>query len=461
MPPPSSFVDITTIPFSRVVTKVEFDVANEFWFRFITATDVAFSQVAFTNIEFCNIYASDGTTRLVRFIVRDWFWWKLTAGTYYIKLDMFPVGVVPGDFTYQADTRPLNSTFEEGSVLIPDDSGDNYGGVIVESDGNIPTIATAVPASEIGAALSNGYVLIHDRYGKHGTSNALVLLNPDLTFNQKIIPTTPFTGFPRISHSNTDFYAVNQSTGQLWKVTTAGVCTLVTTIAEIAADGVGPFGVNSDGTIAYFSIPDDGIIRKYIIATDTSSVLYTIPGFAPEDIVANTYDSNPGEIIVLPDGSLVTWWNDFSTSNCALIHLSSAGVLLHTIPFISPETIDHLSYANTTLSTHVKAWIFLEFDASRSKLGNLNLSTGVFDTSATFDNFFSNQNAGKNNNSFGPASSCPMFTLFPAGGGGEPDPTDGGLYYINPTKAQRHDSYYPDVEKKIPNPTIETALLGE
>lgn len=35
-----------------------------------------------------------------------------------------------------------------------------------------------------------------------------------------------------------------------------------------------------------------------------------------------------------------------------------------------------------------------------------------------------------------------------------------GIYYINPTKAERHDSYYDD-EKKIPNPTVKTALIGE
>jgi hypothetical protein len=36
----------------------------------------------------------------------------------------------------------------------------------------------------------------------------------------------------------------------------------------------------------------------------------------------------------------------------------------------------------------------------------------------------------------------------------------GGLYYINQKKVGHWDSYY-NMDKKIPNPTIRTALFGE
>ena len=36
-----------------------------------------------------------------------------------------------------------------------------------------------------------------------------------------------------------------------------------------------------------------------------------------------------------------------------------------------------------------------------------------------------------------------------------------GLYYVNPAKATWHDSYYGSYERKIPDPTIRTALIGE
>lgn len=40
-------------------------------------------------------------------------------------------------------------------------------------------------------------------------------------------------------------------------------------------------------------------------------------------------------------------------------------------------------------------------------------------------------------------------------------PEISGLYYVSPSKAERHDSYYNDVENKIPDPTVKTALIGE
>jgi len=43
-----------------------------------------------------------------------------------------------------------------------------------------------------------------------------------------------------------------------------------------------------------------------------------------------------------------------------------------------------------------------------------------------------------------------------------PGPIDiSGIYYIHPDKTLRHDSYYENEEKRIPNPTIRTALIGE
>lgn len=54
------------------------------------------------------------------------------------------------------------------------------------------------------------------------------------------------------------------------------------------------------------------------------------------------------------------------------------------------------------------------------------------------------------------------------GGGTTPSvPGIGGIYFLNPNKSEWHDSYYAKtgtttpVEKKIPDPTIKTALIGE
>lgn len=45
---------------------------------------------------------------------------------------------------------------------------------------------------------------------------------------------------------------------------------------------------------------------------------------------------------------------------------------------------------------------------------------------------------------------------------GPVDPNDlTGIYVINPNKLERHDSYYGNNERKIPNPTVRTALIGD
>jgi hypothetical protein len=74
------------------------------------------------------------------------------------------------------------------------------------------------------------------------------------------------------------------------------------------------------------------------------------------------------------------------------------------------------------------------------------------------------------------SDSCPVIETYVDGsgsnGGGNggngnggtepPISTDvSGIYFINPAKTTKHDSYYGDIERKIPNPTIKTALVGE
>lgn len=468
MPPPSSFVDITTIPFSRVITQAEFNVANEFWFRFITATGKGFSSTSTKPAGasvFANFYHADGTTLISRLRVTDsWVWLSVSAGTFYIKLDIFPVGPISADFTYQADTKTLDEvTFDASSVLIPDDSGEQIPALVLEPDGNIPVAVSSIPTGEIADSLPNGYILAHDRYGKYAVG-ALVLINPDLTLNQTIT-SLPFTGslWPRITHSSTDFYVLLETDGRLWKVTTAGVITLVATIASIATAGqVTPFGINSDASIAYFAINNNsGNILKCVIATDTTTTHHTIAGFSSEDRIAKTYNFNPGDLIVLPDGSLVTWWDDEPLRNSKVIHVSSGGILLNSITFADPIRVNHLSYASATASTHVKAWVFLTGDSGVSKIGDLNLSTGIFDTSFTIDTFFTGSNAGTDTNHFGPSSSCPFITLLPPQppGSGEPGPgPEGtpGLFKIVPNKRTDHNG---TTHGKLPNPTFRTGLI--
>ena len=461
MPPPGTFFDITAVPYSKLVTAAEFNVANEIWFRFITNSSVAFghwtSRPAGIGLN-ATLYQSDGSTVILQLNSSDAWWRPLTGpGTYYIKIARVPVNPIAADFTYEADTKALdNITFPQGSVMIPGDTTNQLPAIIIQPDGTILTFATAIPTGEIGDSLPNGYLLIHDRFGKYGTVNALILINPNLTFNQVIVPAVPFVGAigVRICHSATDFYAIDAVEGNVWKVTTTGSCTLVATIPEILADGVTPAGITSDASTIYFARTannNSGEIQKYVIATGVTTVHHTIAGFVgPNDKIALTFDSNPGDLIVLPDGSYVTWWNDSPASDTKLIHVNAAGALINQYTFAFPQAIDHIHYASTTLSTHIKIFLFLTSTASLVRIGDLNLSTGVFDTSFDVDGFSSGQNLGTNDNTkFGPEESCPFITLFTA-------VTEPGLVVIVPNKKTDHDGTQ---NVAIPNPTFKTALL--
>jgi hypothetical protein len=462
MPPPASYIIIDALPFSRLVTVAEFNVANEIWFKLITGLPIAYGQwtskPAGVSL-FSNVYESDGTTLVQRTGSSTGFWQPLDAGTYYIKIDRFPVAAIAADLTYEAAFNLLDDiNYESGAVLIADDTGAQLPAAIFEADGTIPTFVSAVPTSEIGDSLSNGYLLIHDRFGKYGTANSLVLFTPTLTFDQVIIPSTPFTGFPRITHSTTDFYVVDSALGNVWKVTTAGAISLVAVIAEILAGGVECLGINSAGTIIYFGINNNtGNILKYVIATNVTTVHHTIAGFtAPADKISLTFDANPGDLLVLPDGTYVTWWTDDSLVTSNLIHISAAGVLLNQFAFADPDSINHLAYASTTASTHVKLWAAINL-MNQSKIGDFNLTTGVFDTSFTTDTFGVGQNINSNDNTkFGPSSSCPFYTLFT----GVTTPV--GLFKIVDNKRDDTINDTGDLatdEVAIPDPTFKTGLM--
>lgn len=461
MPPPGSFFDITAVPYSRVVTVAEFNVANEIWFRFITGVAVAFGHwtsrpagVALT----ASIYESDGST-LIQTQGSSTAWWRrLVAGTYYIKIARVPVNPIAADFTYEADTKPMDViSYDSGAVLISDDTG-NIAGTIINSNGSISTFASAIPAGEIGDATFSGHILVHDRFGQYGTVGSLQLFNPTLSTRTQIVPSTPFFGplGPRVFHSATDFWVVDAFEGFLYRVSpTTGLLVFVATIADILADGVDPIGITGDGAIVYFAVSSavnnpNGNIKKYVVSSGVTTVHHTIAGYVSSDSLAQTFDGNPGDLVVLPDGTYVTWWHDTSTTSDNIIHVSAAGTLLNSFNFVNPgDFVNHLAYASKTASTHVRVWIRQGTGGTISKIGNFNLSTGVFDSFFLVDTFNQGQNSNTNDNTkFGPSASCPLYTLFS---------TPPGLFKIpDPRKGTDSDG---SIDVAIPNPTFRTALL--
>ncbi len=417
--PPASFIDIDTIPFSRTVTQAEYNVANQIWFRYVATEDIvlgSYTNQGGTFVPKASIYQSDGTT-LIKAVSFSVGWWRqLSAGTYYIKITRtFPneAGASDFDFTTTFETAPVNSTpISTGSYLIPDDNSNNLAGTVYQSDGTLQSFYDTVPTGEIGDSLPNGYSLIHDRFGKY-LLRGLTLLDPDLNVITTIPAPWPVTSeWPGIVNDGTSFYAIDRNGGGVYKIDIDG--TLTGPLATVPYGGLYPIahGISRDAENIYWAAYSTGVIKKYNIDTNTTSDLYAIPGFTGSDRIAFTPNFNPGEIIVMPDDSMVTWWRDASETADHVLHIAADGTLIDDIEYDHPIKINHIHYASdSSASDSVSIWFFLDSSSSQGRVSTLTLSTGVLSPSFDTNLFTNGVNLTSDPNELGPSNSCPFVLL--------------------------------------------------
>src|SRR5688572_22569281 len=103
MPPPASFITVTSHPFSRLVTQAEFNVANEIWFKLTADSDFVFGiEPNFEKV--LNIsagaYQADGTTLIRNTTGSRTFDIEVLNGLdYYVRLRTSVFGAIASDFT--------------------------------------------------------------------------------------------------------------------------------------------------------------------------------------------------------------------------------------------------------------------------------------------------------------------------------------------------------------------------
>jgi uncharacterized repeat protein (TIGR01451 family) len=415
--PPASYIDIDSTPFSRTVTQAEFNVANEIWFRFVTAEETilgGFTNSGGTFLPTTRIFESDGSTVIISFSEAGW-WYQLDAGTYYIRVTRQGGGASNFDFTSNFKTAELNPAgISNGSYLIPDDSTDQLAATVYEPDGDLLGFFDAIPTGEIGDALPSGHVLLHDRFGRYA-ANSVILFGPDLSHIATITPSPSISGgWPRIVNDGTSFYVINTgglNWGDIFKVEIDGSINKIGTIPLL--DIVATAGISRDGDIVYWTEIESAVIKRYRISTAQQlSDLYTIAGFdTSEDEMATTPNINPGEIIVLGDDSLVTWWTDWSDGKDFILHLSSDGTLLNTIEYDHPTRVNHMHYSGGVNPNSINIWYFLDNNITEGRIGELDLTTGTLSNSFDTDLFYEGENGSSDPNEFGPSNSCPFVTM--------------------------------------------------
>ncbi len=414
---PSFDYDVTAVPYSQTVPQSVFNVGNQVLFRVTAAVPLELGFKANSGGTFAPVLwvlASDGTT-----IVSDAASGTgghnaplLTADTYYVKITRSGGGASNFDFTVNIDTYALDDfTVEEGDILINDDTG-TIPAVLMAADGTLKSYVSSVPAGEIGAILPNRVTAWYDSFSQYHATNRIALLDANLQYLTSV--SVGDTGEPNISADATKFWVVNHA-NTLWTVTAAGVAT--STGYTFPGVAVYTFGVNSAGTTLYWARKNsDGKIHALDLNTLTPLTdLYTIPGFVNfTDEIANTFDDHQGDLFVLDDGTIVTFWFDASTSLGHVIHLSAAGVLLHDASFhaLSDGIIDHLAIIYGQ-SGEVLIWLVQGLVNGR--IGKLTLATGLISDDFIQPQFVEGYNLQDGPEMFGFSESCTVVTFSPLG----------------------------------------------
>jgi hypothetical protein len=483
MPPPTSFITISSVPFSQLVTQAMFNVANVQWFKYTATTPIAFGMQ-------CNIggtfnpkiilYQSDGTTQVgLQNVGNTGFWiWIKTAGDYYIKVVRQPLGASNFDFTFTADTKPINTiSLAIGDIIINDDSL-NYPATVLNSTGIIKTFASSIPAGEMGAILRSNISFWHDRFGQYSTVNQIAIFDTNLTHITSVSCGLTGGAFPPFATdiTNNKVYVINQD-GQLWTISSTGI---TTNTGYVFPPDPAPHpdivAVNEDGTKLYWGNVFNNLGVIHVLNLTTLTPLpdfYTIPTFTSSDFLAKNPNGNTGDMFVMPDGNVVTWWYSNTSDIYHLIVISKTGVLLNTYDYVGSAhmNLNHLAYINGD-SDHIIGWWYIDDFFSVGQIGRLTLSTGVIDQIFTSQMFSEGINSN-GTDKFGASNSCTLLRFQDStytGGGTTPPPTPdlGGIYFVSPTIT--HDKYYDrgtppgptgSVDKKIPNPTVRSAVMGQ
>ncbi len=429
MPPPASFIDITSVPFTRVVTQAEFNVANEIWFRYVAAIPITLgtqTNSGGTFLPVTAIFQSNGTTvqKLPVTGIKGLWSGLLSVQDYYIKVTNNSTGSTDFDFTFTADTSPLDDiSLVVGDYIINND--DNLPGTLLDSTGAIKTFLSNFPGGETAAILPDNTTVWHDAFAIYSATDFIAVFDSSLTYIGSLFSGASLGYQPifAVDLTNNQFYMLDQS-NKLWTISTSGV--KVDTGYTLVETNIWAMAVNEDGTKLYYVEKDNDPIHV-IDLTDGSVLpdLYTIPGFGAGDRFANTLFDQPGDMFTMSDGNVVTWWHDDSTSTYHIIIVDSGGSLINSWDYASPVEIDHLAYINGD-SAHVLIWLF-PFGTNEVQIGRLTLATGVIDNDFTQNSFLGGVNT-IGPEKFGLAHSCTMLRVQDAP---TPPPEDTGTIIIN------------------------------
>jgi hypothetical protein len=423
------------------------------------------------------------------------------ATVYYFRIKNMGVGIPTAAILNLSVLPSPNEDVVAGALFVNDDA-DGYPAAILDPvDGHVRRYITPFPYGEMGDILPNGKLLY-----KANDRTKLGLYDTDLTLLASPSPfpahveegdtyidgTNPW--YPQIRSNNLDtFFVANlnayDNSCVLKTVSDAGVIGATSWTLPNVPNGI---GVSPNGTILYYGY-GTGIYR-YDLVNSTALAPLRAHG-----IDTGFWFAAQKDLIVQADGTLlVTYEIGTPTYGGEIRHYAANGTLLNTYDMSGGGTgyvwvLNRLARAVEDNAFWVWRFGMLNtgFHSGQSRYTKIQVSDGTILADFTVDEinegWGQESSANSNPTRFGPSNSCPLVVLRRAvarneqgggsGGGeeggsggqngtgsGEPDSTPpqiGGIYFINPVKYSKNDSYYQNLDKKIPDPIVRLPFIGE
>lgn len=340
---------------------------------------------------------------------------------------------------------------------------------------------------EAGDRLADGTLMLSEAY----TSPHIEIYNSSYV-SQISIPFSVGTGVAiRAHHSTNRFWAASDVFRPTIKEYSSAGAELFSVRVDATITGSGPLAVNNARNIVYFGVKSTGQpIWKRDLNTGVESIFV--------DLVSMHIAV---ESIVLSDDTVLILYAQAQAdpANVFVRRYNPAGTLVQTYEMGSLGNFVPRIGIDPTDSSHFHIYYLPVSGIPRDRIDKIRISDGVVVRSRYYTRYVAGAYGGfavpEPIARFGHDPSCPLIVLHSNGGGnggggggngGTPSPPftadASGIYYgilppistAPPTSTEpppsggappiptvRHDTFYGSQTRKIPNPTIRTALLGE
>ena len=347
--------------------------------------------------------------------------------------------------------------FIRAASILPSFTAAGYtglaGGIINPTNGVLKDFEPVFPTGESGDYLPGGELMFADE------------LNPP--FTQLKIYSPSLAEIMSVTYDYTQSFPIVRSwrEGNKWLVVSKGQAPTPIEWTTLTPTGVlatpTPCPASFGCTAGAISPAGDFVYLAGIGGSVGAAIKkWSVAGVAfVADFAAGVANHVVQDLLVMENGEVVALYHQSATDSIFVRVYSAAGAILqtYTAPAVGYTSIaPRLGYAN---DDSISFWLFLHQSDGFSRFINVKLSdVSVLGniTSPSSDYFQADQGVS-------PAfrlvasDSCPFVLLLAV---------QGGIFSVTPTDGTtiptlRRDRYYNNLDKKIPNPTVRTALIGD